>query len=96
MVERKSVIQSSFAALSVDSNTRQGRAEKAAAGPSGVAATTPRGRSASGETARSQRRPTKHHRALGPACQPPLKECSLLGRLGQTNTDLAPSKAHVP
>ncbi len=31
----------------------QGRAEKAATGPSGVAATTSRGRSASGETARS-------------------------------------------
>jgi hypothetical protein len=45
-----------------------------------------------------QLRRTKHHPALGPACQPPLKdlkECSLLGRLGQTNTDLAPSKAHV-
>jgi len=70
--------------------------KKTAAGPSGVAATTPRGRSASGETARSQLRPTKHHPALGPACQPPLKECSLLGRLGQTNTDLAPSKPMSP
>jgi hypothetical protein len=41
----------------------QGRAEKAAAGPSGVATTTSRGRSASGETARRWPNLKKH----GPA-----------------------------
>lgn len=33
---------------------------------------------------------------LGLAAQPPLKPCSLLGRLGQATDELTSSKAHIP